>query len=497
MQGLKIRNGEKNVANILIIGGGVSGLSAGIYARLHGHRATVCERHIVPGGNLTGWNRSGYHIDNCIHWLTGTNPNTSTYKMWEELGALGGVEVYQGNSLYTCELDGRTVSLYSDIRKMEKEMLDISPEDKKEIRSLVRTVEALMGLFGIGGKEHDERLSIVGMLRAVPSLVKYYKLTTGELAEKFSHPLLRSFVISFLGEDFGSLTLLFVMAHYCGANGGIPMEGSFAMAERMADRLKALGGELLLGKEAVRINHENGRAESVTFADGTTRAADYVIVTGDPAVIFDRLLDIPMPIQLQKKYDDKRFKRFSSYQCAFAVDLEDLPFEGDFIYETPEGLRDKTSIKQVIIREFSHGSFAPKGKRIIQTMTFCSEETAESFISLRNKNKSAYDRKKKSIADILRRLIEERFPEMKGRLCCLDIWTPATYKRFTASKVGSWMSFTLPSRAIPLRVSNRVDGIDNVILASQWQQIPGGLPIAAEGGKLAVETISAIEKKAL
>ena len=76
------------MAEILIIGGGVAGLSAGIYSRLAGHSATVCERHFRAGGNLTGWQRGEYHIDNCIHWLTGTNPNTGTYKMWEELGAL-------------------------------------------------------------------------------------------------------------------------------------------------------------------------------------------------------------------------------------------------------------------------------------------------------------------------------------------------------------------------------------------------------------------------
>ena len=63
---------------VLIIGGGVSGLSAGIYARYHGYNAVICERHKLAGGNLTGWTREGYHIDNCIHWLTGTSPNTKS-----------------------------------------------------------------------------------------------------------------------------------------------------------------------------------------------------------------------------------------------------------------------------------------------------------------------------------------------------------------------------------------------------------------------------------
>ena len=55
------------MAKIIIVGGGVSGLSAGIYAQLNGHTAVICEKHTKAGGNLTGWQREGYKIDNCIH----------------------------------------------------------------------------------------------------------------------------------------------------------------------------------------------------------------------------------------------------------------------------------------------------------------------------------------------------------------------------------------------------------------------------------------------
>ena len=37
------------MAEILIIGGGVAGLSAGIYAKLSGHSATVIEKHSCAG----------------------------------------------------------------------------------------------------------------------------------------------------------------------------------------------------------------------------------------------------------------------------------------------------------------------------------------------------------------------------------------------------------------------------------------------------------------
>ena len=485
------------MAKVVIIGGGVSGLSAGIYARLQGHRAIIAERHFLPGGNLTGWDREGYHIDNCIHWLTGTNPATSTYKMWEELGALGNVEVIYGNSLYTYERDGRSISLYRDLNKLKSEMHRVSPADKKEINSLISTVEILQGVFGIYGKKHKGGLSVGKLLKTFPSLVKYYKLSAGDLAKKFKDPLLSGFVSSFFGEDFASLALLFVFAHFCADNGGIPRGGSTAMAEKMAERFRSLGGELLLRREVVRIECRNGKAQSVLFSDGTSIEADYVIVTADPEVAFDKLIDAPMPSTLAKKYRDPRLVRFSSYQCAFALDMEKVPFEGDLIFHTPEELKKSVPVDKVILREFSHEpSFAPEGKNILQTMTFVSEEIAKGFIRLRNRSIAAYMRQKRRLADMMMRLIVGRFPEMEGKLRCIDVWTPATYRRFTDTGMGSWMSFALPKKTLPLRDGNRVPGLSNLILATQWQQIPGGLPIAAECGKIAAKTVTALEKRA-
>lgn len=240
------------MAKILIIGGGVSGLSAGIYAQLNGHHAIVCEKHFIAGGNLTGWDRGEYHMDNCIHWLTGTNPATKTYQMWKELGVLGDVEVFQGESLYTCEHQGITLSLYKDLHRIEQEMLAISPKDRKEIKSLICAVELMQGICGIAGDKHNEKITSTGAILGIPSLMKYYGLTTGELAGRFSHPLLRSFITAFWGDDFGSLALLMVFAHYCGENGGIPKGSSCAMAERISERFKALGANCYFERKRSR-----------------------------------------------------------------------------------------------------------------------------------------------------------------------------------------------------------------------------------------------------
>lgn len=49
---------------VVIIGGGISGLSAGIYAQQMGYQTEIYEKNPMVGGECTGWNRQGYHIDN-------------------------------------------------------------------------------------------------------------------------------------------------------------------------------------------------------------------------------------------------------------------------------------------------------------------------------------------------------------------------------------------------------------------------------------------------
>ena len=475
------------MANIIIVGGGVAGLSAGIYAQKRGHHAVIYERHTRAGGNLTGWNRGGYHIDNCIHWLTGTNPSSGLYSMWKDLGVLGTVPVYQAETLYTFERDGQRLSLSRDLGRVKADMLRISPDDREEICSLIAAVETVQRMDGIGGEGHNEGYRPWQTAKAVPHLLRYYRMTTGDLSRRFVHPLLRGFIGSFITEQFSAFALLVVFATFTGGNGGIPVGSSCAMAERMTARYLSLGGRLYTGQGVSKINLTGRRAQSVTLENGDAVAADYVIVTADPAVVFGSVLPAQyMPKALARAYDHPRLHRFSSCHCAFACDLAELPFRGDLIFEVEETDRQNLCGEALLVREFSHEKgFSPEGKSIIQTMTFCNETVAREFIDLRQ-NRSAYTERKRRMAADVEDILLRRFPMLEGKLHCLDVWTPATYRRYVDSDMGSYMGFLFSSKYLPRRLSGRIKGLENVVLATQWLNAPGGLPIAARIGMEAV-----------
>ncbi len=480
---------------LVIVGGGVAGLSAGIYAQLRGFHATVVEKHRVPGGNLTGWNRDGRHIDNCIHWLTGTNPVTENYEMWKTLGALGEVGVHRLPTLYTYRKHGKSLSLHRDLERLRKDMLALSPEDAEKTEQLIADIRAAIHFTGIGGEKNDRKSTQLERLAALPVLKRYYGMTTGELAAQFHDPTIRGFLRSLLTERFGAVALLLVFATFCSGDGDLPEDGSLAMAWRMADRFQSLGGSLRLGVGAKRVCLEHSLATAVELADGTVLPADYVILSCDPEIAFGKLLDRSlMPDYLRKQYEDLRLRRFSACQCAFACQMKKLPFVGEQVFELPPALRKKYGASYLLVREFSHETgYSGREGSLLQTMFFIDEDACIRLLHAAV-DRAAYQSMKTELSADMERALAAEFPALDGQLRCLDAWTPVSYRRYTGAAVGSFMGFAFGARVLPVLRSGRVPGVKNLLLASQWQQPPGGLPIAAKAGRAAIELIAKNKK---
>ena len=86
--------------NVIIIGAGISGLTAGVYAKKSGFNVTILEHHIIPGGLSTSWTRKGYLFEGGMHWLTGSLETLSINKVWKEVGAL-----QENNPIYNTEVE--------------------------------------------------------------------------------------------------------------------------------------------------------------------------------------------------------------------------------------------------------------------------------------------------------------------------------------------------------------------------------------------------------
>ncbi|MCU0502332.1 MAG: NAD(P)-binding protein, partial [Anaerolineae bacterium] len=72
---------------VAIIGAGLAGLAAGVYAQLNGYQSRIFELHCQPGGVAAWWRRGPYQIDGGIHFLMGHREGQSLHDLYRVLGA--------------------------------------------------------------------------------------------------------------------------------------------------------------------------------------------------------------------------------------------------------------------------------------------------------------------------------------------------------------------------------------------------------------------------
>ena len=132
-----------NMIKVVIIGAGISGLSAGIYAARSGFDVTILEQHNIPGGLSTSWSRKGYYFEGGMHWLTGSSEKMPLHRIWLETGALQeNNPIENRDPLYNLiDENGKVLSLYRYLPQMQKALIEYAPEDKHMIKKMCRAVK--------------------------------------------------------------------------------------------------------------------------------------------------------------------------------------------------------------------------------------------------------------------------------------------------------------------------------------------------------------------
>lgn len=489
---------------IVIIGGGIAGLTAGIYAQKAGFQSEIYEKHNILGGQCTGWYRKGFFIDNCTHWLTGTKEGTSLYELWQEVGALGSnVEIIQADKFYTVEKDNETISLWKDIDRTEQEMLSLSPEDEDEILKLIKHVKLAESMempvdIPMDMMKPWEFISMGKKMSGMVKVLKEYgKISIKELSERFRHPLLKSLIKSYMMDEYSAFSLLVSYATFSSGNGAIPKGGSLEMVKRMQSKYESIGGIVHISRDVAKVKIDTNKADGIVLSDGTFIEADYIICACDTHYTFNSLLDRKyMEPKMAKAYsNNKDYPVTSGFQIAFAIEGDFDEVDGSLIFDC-EPLKVGTSIAHGIgIKNYNYEpSFAPKSKTIIQCNFLQLEKDFEYWENLYQDPSKYIDEKKRLANEVLKRIVKH-FPKLNGKIEVLDCWTPTTYKRYCNAYCGSYMSFVTTKNSKNQAFKGNIKGIDNVLIASQWLQSPGGLPTAAVMGKFAIQRILKKEKR--
>lgn len=465
----------------VIIGGGVAGLAAGIYGQTYGLDCELFEKNDHVGGNLTGWERKGCRIDNCIHWLCGTQPGNATHQRWLDIGLLReDIGIYRNACFYESEHNGERIALLPNVEETAAQMCRLSPADTEEIERLMRTVQAFIPFVSSGSAA--EKAAIVSHL---PDLVRYKGMTLYHLAERFHHPLLRLLLTDYIGGEFAVVAWICAYAAYASGNGSIPYGGSKEAAERVGNRFCELGGVLHTNAGVSKILVRDGAACGIVTEDGTAVSADCVICACDPYVTFGRLLPREdMPRTLARRLEDPHTPIFSSLHAAYLCDRNALnePF-GTRIVDAPSF--SVRSGGRLPVKEYSQDpNLAPPGKVLLQTLVFQTRQECNDWIAL-SLDRSAYRYRKEEVSARMGAAILNAMPHLAKGFEIVDCWTPATYHRYFGAHCGAYLSNALTPSASLRMLPARIPSVRHCYLATQWLRSPGGLPIAADCGRRA------------
>lgn len=487
---------------LIIIGGGISGLSAGVYAQKYGMKSILLERHTIVGGECTGWDRQGFHLDNCIHWMVGTKPGTDMYKLWEDLGALGPeIPLVESEAFIRFDNDnGQSYTVWNDLDRMQREMIEISPEDEKLILRLVKDIKTYACIQSVTSEPAEQRpfwatAAFFWKIRqAILPHIRYSKITITELANQFKSKFLRDTMLAYLPGSFYAEALLYMYAFTSTRQAGIPVGGSRAMALRMEERYKSLGGEVRCGAEVEEILIRNHQAYGVRLKNGETIEADAIVAACDPHVTFKHLLADRYPDPyFEERYNNKHDYPLYSHACIyFGSDqlINDTQADTVAFHTTEPFMMAGRPQQTLLVKHFNYEpGFAPEGKSVIQVMIMQNDDDFEYFKHLRDTDLKAYRAEKQRIADYVGEELRKHFPELTTPLTMLDFATSYSLTRYCRAYKGCYMPFVTKPRVPRVFHNGHIRGLKNLYLAGQWLQPPGGLINAAITGKFAIQRV--------
>jgi len=474
---------------IIVIGAGIAGLTAAIYARRSGFDVTLIEQHSIAGGMCTSWKRKGYLFEGAVHWLTGSSPKTAAYQMWKDTGALNEtIPVLLHDPFRSVELDGQYLNLYRDIDKTAEQLLKISPDDKPLIERLAKDVKKAcnmqMPVIDIKGvkAENPKRMSpgfIFKMLPVFPVMKRYGKISCGGFADSFKHPGIRR-LLRIVPDDYDAVSLIFTLATLHMGDGGYPEGGSLAMVNRMMKTFTDLGGKLMLKTPVQRVNINNGKIAGVKLADGDM-PADAVIVTQETIAAIDKLFDAPP----SDPWIGELLKNTEPAACTFVcigvrAELPDdiLP---QWTLETPLNYAGKTAWE---LGFSSYRRYAPAGGTALTTALL--GDTYDFW--KKAKDEGRYEQEKQALSEQISQALRLKYPQCDGKIEVIDIATPLTYERYTGAYHGSWMSVMRPGRKMG-GYPGECETVKGLYFAGHRIVPPGGLPAALSSGRTAAQQV--------
>jgi phytoene desaturase len=284
--------------NIIIIGAGIGGLSAGCLLAKKGHEITILEKNDSVGGKMNEVAADGYRFD------TGPSLFTMPYildGLLQECGTSLSKELETVALDINCRYffqDGMQFDNYSDRAQMLKEVRRFAPEDEKSFLKFLRYAESLdkktrkafvlNPLYGITDLKNLNLFSFFG--------IDAFTTVSKRVDSKFRSTYLQQFFKRFTtyngSSPYRAPATLNVIPHIELNEGGYYIKGGlYRIAERLRDLALSMGVSINYNTKVDRIHVLNEKIKGIETESGLLMDADLVVANSDASETILNLID--------------------------------------------------------------------------------------------------------------------------------------------------------------------------------------------------------------
>jgi len=500
--------------DVIIIGAGLGGLTAGAKLAKDGKKVLMIEQHTVPGGCATTFKRKDFIVEVGLHETDGLDNSDPKTKMFRDLSVFDHVEFVRVPEFYRFTNQRIDIVIPDNHTKAIDVLVKRFPREEKGIRKFFKVILNLGKEINRLPREKWKFLMLLPVFPILyPNIMFREKQTLGKLLDSIIQDEdLKLVLLANLGyyHDNPYTMSLFsyavAQASFFRGGGHYVKGGSQKLSDYLASVIKNNGGEVILRHLVTGIIIEDNKAVGVKYrkttgSDVETQEAfaDYIIANAAIPNVVNELLP-PSEVKNRLASDiakqeiacslttvylgfKKPPKELGNKHYSTFVFSENMTTQSDFIKRKTEDW--SWSNRGFVFVDYSQidSQLAPQGKGFGVICTF------DYLSDWENLSKEEYKTKKDEVARILTERLNKVIPGIKDEIEYCEVATPKTMKRYTLNPGGTAYGFAqIPKQAGRKRIQQK-SPIDNLYFASAWTLPGGGFGGAIRSGYWCAEEI--------
>jgi phytoene desaturase len=480
--------------HVVVVGAGLSGLSAALHLAGQGRAVTVVERHGFPGGRVGQADIRGYRIDTGATVLTMPDIIEDVFAA-ADASMRDYLELTKLDPAYRASFaDGSTLDVHSDAAAMTAAIEAFAgPAQAAGYRRLRQWLTELyrLEIDGFIGSNFASplslltpqlaRLAVIGGFRGWEKMVS--RFITDERVQRIF-----TFQALYAGVPPQRALAAYAVIAYMDTIAGVyfPRGGMRALPEALAAAAADAGVQFAYNVNVTRLERSGSRVTAVCADAGDRIACDAVILTTELPLTYHLLGRTPRrPIKVRPA-PSAVVMHVGVPAVDAALGHHNISFGANWSQTFDEIIRDGVlmSDPSILVTRptASDPSLAPPGRDLLYLLAPCPNREAGQVDWASRGDSYA----RQILATASARLL----PGLDDDADILGVVTPADW---AAQGMAAGTPFALAhtfAQTGPFRPANLVRGVDNAVLAG-GSTVPGvGVPTALISGRLAAERVT-------